>query len=189
MSKYDEKLNIIEKYDPYRNDIRFATSSLNEIYKIITSEYNYIQISLKNTLEYKSSSIEPIEEEIEPIEEEIEPIEEEIDLDILANNLITDSKININDLANSLNGKYIDDSLKHLIIPNNFDINILKLLYKSLKNQNFIESKKIISSIPDLKHMEWVKTLPYNNKKLRDMINEQDIDSYKVISIVNPLEI
>ena len=79
--------------------------------------------------------------------------------------------------------------MKHLIIPNNFDINILKLLYKSLKNQNFIESKKIISSIPDLKHMEWVKTLPYNNKKLRDMINEQDIDSYKVISIVNPLEI
>ena len=177
MSKYDEKLNIIEKYDPYRNDIRFATSSLNEIYKIITSEYNYIQISLKNTLEYKSSSMEPVEEE--PVEEE--PVEEEIDLDILANNLITDSEININDLANSLNGNNIDDNWKHLNIPHNFDINTLKILYESLKNQNFIESKKIISSIPDLKHMELIKTLTYNDKKLRDMIHEQNIDSYKCL--------
>ena len=101
----DEKYNLIEKYDPLRNDVRFSKLTLNEIYKIITSEYDYIMISLKSTEEYKMDKINEKKISFSDEDSIISILSEEINLDELADNLVSDSEINMDDLVDEMISK------------------------------------------------------------------------------------
>ena len=200
MNLSNEKYNLIEEYDPTRSDKRFSTLTLTEIYKIIITERKYIMISLSfcKDDEYIRPPDKVIRERLIPLSEEEEEdeqykkaldaslndynqtIDDDIDLDELSEQLAVDSNINMNELAMSLSNKP-ENKWECLDIPDEFNLEILDKLYSSLKDENFIESRKIIASIENLKHMEWIKTLSYNNLKLKDMINSKNIESYKCL--------
>jgi len=111
-------------------------------------------------------------------------LEQKYNIDIEAeeiNKLVTKEKINIDKLSDDLTFKPPKIVLKD--VPEGLDPKICFDIYGKLQNLDFIEAKKLIAEIQDLKHMEWIKSLTYNNKPLKILIKDKDPLAYKVFEI------
>lgn len=196
-----EKYNIINRYDPYREDTRFSTMTLLEIYKIITAEYKYIKISLSN------SSDKPRDEEYvrppDPVIRErlLDPDEQTDDEDDQFKKACEESlktfnnidHVNIDDLIGDsdfcFDGLVSDEGEsneggsdeKRLELPEGFPEEIITTLISQLEKEQFKEARITIASIQELKHMDWIKALSYEDKKLKDLITAKSPDAIKCL--------
>ena len=118
------------------------------------------------------------EEKHKQTTETLEDLEMENIINSLSSDLPDEVSVLIDDLANF---NPLLEKWKHLEIPSDFDfanLSIIDSIYDDLLKEDFNGAKKRISEITNLKHMDWIKSLSYNNISLKTMISNKNKEAH-----------
>jgi hypothetical protein len=177
---YADCLDDVRKPDPVYRETLIGGSGFREY---DTGHIDQDDIQSQHDIEYQKA----INESLKSFEAEkhkthtIEDLEMEDIINSLANDLPEEVSNMINDLAdfNPLLEKW-----KHLDIPPDFDfsnLSVIDLIYDDLLKEDFCSAKKRISEISNLKHMDWIKSLSYNDIPLKTMILNKNKEAHRCL--------
>ena len=174
----DENIRIPDSV--YKEQLIPQTNSINNYQH---SGYPELQYPHSSNLEYENEQLEiAIKESLMSYDTETKKKKYDFSFDEINQEKILDKEIK-EEIEIQIIEDVILNNWLHLDPPENFDIKILDNLYDDLVKYNFIMAREKISKIENLNHMEWVKSLSYNNQKLKILLSKKDENCHRCLKL------